>query len=104
MLTIKNTIGRTKAEAIKNASGKKPIDTKKILIIVGIGLLIGAITYFILNRKKNADQGTVDADFTDASMPDTTVPGETIVAPASSESVGDGTTISTPLDSSIPNE
>jgi hypothetical protein len=98
MLTIKNTIGGVKAEAIKNASGKKPVNTKKILIIVGVGLLIGAVTYFILNRKKKAGQGTVESDFTDASgLPEgiTTV-GETIAAPISSETVGEGVMINVP--------
>lgn len=65
MLTIKNTIGKTKAEAIKNASGKQPINVKKIVMIaVGIAV-VGAIAYFILNRKKKQEGTTVEGEATD---------------------------------------
>lgn len=98
MLTIKNTIGKTKAEAIKNASGRQPINVKKIVMIaVGIAV-VGAIAYFILNRKKKDEGVTVDADATDASGLPEGISGASV---ETASGTGEGTNVEVPIEMSV---
>jgi len=97
MLTIKNTIGRTKAEAIKNGSGRQPINVKKIVMIaVGI-TVVGVIAYFLLNRKKKEEGATVDADATDVTGQPDEILGASV---ETGGETGDGSTIDVPIEMS----